>query len=53
MCFRSLVLGSLEVQDLDMGDQVDDFTEEQINQLREQVDFYSKKYCFYYTFDAA
>lgn len=40
---RALALGSLEKQDIELGDQVEDFTENQIQNIRNQVDFYSTK----------
>jgi len=40
---RSLTLGSLEENDLELGDDIEDFTEEQIRNLRDQVDFYTEK----------
>jgi len=41
---RALALGSTEIEDIELGDSVEDFTEPQMAQLREQVKFYTEKY---------
>jgi len=41
---RALALGSLEKQDIELGDQVEDFTEKQIQNIRNQLEFYTSKY---------
>jgi predicted heme/steroid binding protein len=40
---RALTLGSLEIPDIELGDNIEDFTEKQIEDLRQQVAFYSGK----------
>lgn len=40
---RALTLGETEGPDLELGDDVEDFTEQQIKDLRVQVEFYSGK----------
>ena len=41
---RALVLGSIELQDIEAQDEIGDFTESNIEELRERVRFYEEKY---------
>ena len=41
---RALVLGSIELQDIEAQDEIGDFTESNIEELRERVRFYEEKH---------
>ena len=41
---RALALGSLEQADIDLADEILDFTPSQEQELRERIDFYREKY---------